>query len=508
MVICKENISSEEKELNILRKAVDFAEEKVGKKILNSPEIKRMIEIVEMFLRNKKCICYGGTAINNLLPLEDQFYNKDIEIPDYDFFSPNAMEDAKELADIYHKEGYQDVEAKAGQHFGTYKVFVNFIPIADITRLDKKLFNSVFDDSVKIDGIYYAPPNFLRMSLYLELSRPAGDVSRWEKIFKRLNLLNKNYPLKEDKCDPILFMNTFEDNQSDNKNLSINQSYDEESKYRKNDLYNITKRTFISRGLVFFGGYAFKHYQKIDRKNKYLINHTPDFDVLSEDPRKSAEELKERLKSNGYRNIKIIERDSIGEIIPVHYEIKVEGKTIAFIYEPVGCHSYNILNLKGENIKIASIDTMLSFFLAFIYANRPYYDKKRILCMAEYLLNVQKKNKYEQKGILRRFSVNCYGTQLSKEDIRAEKAEKYKELKERGNYKDFQEYFLNYNPADKDNADKDKNTNKGNKSNIKMYKTKNKLKTKVNLNKSKSKSKPKRKTIKTRKIKRFGSIEM
>lgn len=490
MTECKQFVSSGEKELDILRKAVDLAEERVGKNVLNSPDIKKMITIVEDFLRKKKCICYGGTAINNLLPIEDQFYNKDIEIPDYDFFSPNAIEDAKELADIYHKEGYQDVEAKAGQHFGTYKVFVNFIPIADITRLESKLYKTVFEDSIRIDGIYYAPPNFLRMSLYLELSRPAGDVSRWEKVFKRLKLLNKHHPLKGDKCDSVLFINTFEDNETrDNKLRTKTLSKKNEIMFKKSDLYNIVKRTFISQGLIFFGGYAFKHYQRLDHKNKYLGNHNPDFDILSENPYQSAQILQERLKSNGFKNIKIIERANIGEIIPTHYEIKVEGKTVAFIYEPVGCHSYNVLNLKGENIKIASIDTMLSFFLAFIYADRPYYDKNRILCMAEYLLNVQKKHKYDQKGILRRFSVNCYGKQPTKEDIRGEKAEKYKELKEQKNKKIFQEYFLNYNPAEiKNKKDASKNKNKT----LKL-----KIKTTI---------KPKRKN-KTIKSKRFGAIE-
>ena len=484
-----EFISSEEKELIILRKAIDLAEEKAGKNFLNSPDIKRMITIVENFLRRKKCICYGGTAINNLLPVEEQFYNKDIEIPDYDFFSSNAIDDAKELADIYHKEGYQDVEAKAGQHFGTYKVFVNFIPIADITRLESKLFKSVFNDSVKIDGIYYAPPNFLRMSLYLELSRPAGDVSRWEKVFKRLKLLNKHHPLKGDKCDSMLFINTFEDNNklSDNNIKNKTLSKKDELMYKKNDLYNVVKRTFISQGLIFFGGYAFKHYQRLDHTNKYLGNHNPDFDVLSENPYQSAKILQERLKANGFKNIKIIERLHIGEIIPAHYEIKVDGKTVAFIYEPVGCHSYNVLNLKGETIKIASIDTMLSFFLAFIYANRPYYDKNRILCMAEYLLNVQKKHKFDQKGILRRFSVSCYGNQPTKEDIRAEKNEKYKELKQKQNAKLFQEYFLNYNPSE--------------------IKNKKLLKHKTIKTKSKTKSKTSKRKNKTKKSKRFGSIE-
>ena len=47
------------------------------------------------------------------------------------------------------------------------------------------------NDAIIKNKIYYAPPNFLRMSMYLELSRPDGDVSRWEKVLKRLILLNK-----------------------------------------------------------------------------------------------------------------------------------------------------------------------------------------------------------------------------------------------------------------------------------------------------------------------------
>ena len=104
----------EEKEIEILRDAVDIAEKKSNQKVVSSPEVKKIISIVENFLRQKKLICYGGTAINNILPVADQFYDKSLEIPDYDFFSMNALNDAKELSDIYFKEGYSDVEAKAG----------------------------------------------------------------------------------------------------------------------------------------------------------------------------------------------------------------------------------------------------------------------------------------------------------------------------------------------------------------------------------------------------------
>ena len=147
MSSCKPKLSLEEKELDILRDAVDIAEKRKGKQTVSDPDVKKIIGILEDFLKKKKLICYGGTAINNILPLEDQFYDKNIEIPDYDFYSPNALDDAKELADIYYNNGFQEVEAKAGVHYGTYKVFVNFIPVADITYLEKPLFKRIQRDA-------------------------------------------------------------------------------------------------------------------------------------------------------------------------------------------------------------------------------------------------------------------------------------------------------------------------------------------------------------------------
>ena len=92
-----------ERELEILRHAVDNAENKSQREIINNPEVKKIISIVEEFITKKKCICYGGTAINNILPISKQFYNKSIELPDYDFYSTKALDHAKELADITEK---------------------------------------------------------------------------------------------------------------------------------------------------------------------------------------------------------------------------------------------------------------------------------------------------------------------------------------------------------------------------------------------------------------------
>ena len=96
-----------EKELSILRNAVDKVENIKGSKKMQSPEIISILKIVEKFIKKKELICYGGTAINNLIPTEDQFYNKDIELPDYDVFSPTAINDIVSIANLYKKKGYK-----------------------------------------------------------------------------------------------------------------------------------------------------------------------------------------------------------------------------------------------------------------------------------------------------------------------------------------------------------------------------------------------------------------
>ena len=115
----------------------------------------------------------------------------------------------------------------------------------------------------------------------------------------------------------------------------------------------------------------------------------------------------------------------------------------------MGCHSYNVINISGNALKIATIDTMLSFYLAFIYADRPYYDTDRLLCMSQYLFKVQQKNRLQQKGLLRRFSISCYGDQTTLESMRQEKTEKFEELKNKKNSREYEEWFLKYTPDKK-----------------------------------------------------------
>jgi hypothetical protein len=432
----------ENRELELLKNAMDVEAKKRGERIAQNPIMKNIIDVLEKFIHDKKLVCYGGTAINNILPKEDQFYNRNIEIPDYDFFSPNAMNDAKELADIYFKQGFSSVEAKAGVHYGTYKVFVNFFQIADITQIDSKLFSSLKKNAISKGGILYSPPNFLRMAMYLELSRPSGDISRWEKVLKRLNLLNKNYPLKATNCDPDSF----------EKSLSA-RSYNKQYFHEKDKIQDVIKSVAAlsssssSDKLVLIGGYAFSLYSRyLKNQERAYLTENPVFDMLSSNPDKTAKLIKEKLEAADIRDVSIEKKPSVSEYLSTHYEIKIGSQPVVYLFRPLACHSYNTIKVDNKIYRVATIDTMLSFYLLFLYIDRPYFNPKRILCMCEYLFKIQQKNRVKLRGILRRFSVSCYGKQKTIEDIRNEKTEQFKRLKNKRKTREYDKWFLRYNP--------------------------------------------------------------
>ena len=401
------------KELNIVKLVANMAEEKYAIKM--TPKTFSIIKTVEEFIRKNNLICYGGMAINNILPKRDQFYSN-TEFPDYDFFSNDALKHAKELANIYYKAGYGNVEAKSGFHPGTYKVYVNFFNIADITQLNQLYYDNLKKKAITVNKIMYCPPDFLRMSLYLELSRPRGDVSRWEKIFPRLRLLNKNFPMKSKKC----------------------QSKKETMTKENVDNYNKIKDYLIKQKVIFFGGFADKLYTKYSKKKSVYKNI---FDVLSPDAKLCADNLK---KNNS--DIKITKKEGIGELIPDHYVIEIKDKIYANIYQSQACYTYNKIKVGKNVVNIGTIFTILSFYLIFIFTNDKMYDIDRILCTAHMLQNIYLKNKLKNSGLLKVFTIQCLGEQETFEDILQEKKDKFKELKK--DSKDYEKWFLKYTPKE------------------------------------------------------------
>ena len=64
----KDKNNLKEIQLSILRSSVEKAENNIGYKKINDVLVQKIIKIIEEFLKKKKLIIYGGTALNDILP--------------------------------------------------------------------------------------------------------------------------------------------------------------------------------------------------------------------------------------------------------------------------------------------------------------------------------------------------------------------------------------------------------------------------------------------------------
>ena len=112
----------------------------------------------------------------------------------------------------------------------------------------------------------------------------------------------------------------------------------------------------------------------------------------------------------------------------------------------MGCYNYNTIRRSKKEIRIGTMDTILTFLLGAMYTGRNYYDNEKLLCMAQYLFTIQMNNRLKHKGMLKRFSLDCIGYEKTFQEVREEKIKKYRELKHNRDSKEFKELFFRYNP--------------------------------------------------------------
>jgi hypothetical protein len=401
--MCDPDLTFTECQEFVLSQKVSEIEYKQGVKLMQDPEIITMLALTTKFLKTNKCVIYGGTAVNNILPKKYQFYDYKFQLPDYDAYHPEALRLIKEAADVFHKKKF-NVEAKAGLHYNTFKLFVNNIPLIDLTNMPHDLYEELKKTSIVRDGLIYAPPDFLRMSMYLELSRPDGDVSRWPKVFNRLARLNAVYPMKATACThkPIQFLK---------------------------ETYSVIYKVLVAADVLFIGGYAFRFYTKVTAMSE--------FDVISLNPAALCKQIKAYLP-----HAVVHTHEPIGSLIGEHHSVSVDGKHLLFVFPTSACHNYKeVTDVHGNSIKIGTIDTLFSYYLVFLYAKRPYMDPSTILCSCKELFDVSETEDTE------RFKTACYGKQETLVDIRREKNNYRKTLKPSD--PEFEKRFLYYNPANK-----------------------------------------------------------
>ena len=393
------------------------AQKQIDKETAGNPEVKKMIKIVQEFIETHRVMCYGGTAINNLLPPQDQFYDYSMEIPDYDFFSETPQVHSAKLADRLANAGFASVQVKPGLHLGTFKVFADYIPVADVSHMDTTMFKKLWSESIAKDKIHYVPPNFLRMSMYLELSRPKGDVSRWKKVYDRLQLLNKHHPLT---CP-----------------AGTERVSDE---YLDEDTRSKIRRIMEDEKVVLLGFNASMMQDKAPKKWMLPL------DLLAT-PEKRSELTKKLVDSlGGSSKVKSRDFPAYEELMPPCTDITDSKKNVLVrVYETQACHSYH---QTPSGLMVASIPTLLQFFLSTLYAPKEFMESKpeqRFLCTAEHMVNLANNSKRKYKILT---PLTCLGSQKDLVTMRAETAELFNKLKDDKNSREFLELFFQYTPTD------------------------------------------------------------
>ena len=387
-----------------LEQVVDKAQERIDKEAAANPELRFALDIVERFLKKKKRVCYGGTAMNAQLPKELQFYSEEKDLPDYDFFTPNIEEDTEEIVNDLKKAGFEEVANRVGMHDGTKKILVNYVAVADISEMESDVYEMIEKRSVIVKGIHYTDPDILRMMMYLELSRPKGEVRRWVKVYDRLQLMNKAFPMK--KC-------VKEERKPKQIPLGLRKEIHE---------------FCIENKKILAGARLEKVYFKSMESSTPIPWETREGGAVvfySADPKKDALTLRQRLR---LPQLDIRYFPAMGEVVPARLEMSVGKKPFALLIQETACHSFNTMkDEKGRTVLIASLDTLISLYLSLAIFTRDekYIFGFSLLCAAERFIDVNTQLQRSKRiGQFPPFPLFCRGYQKGYPTLLREKVER------------------------------------------------------------------------------------
>lgn len=394
--------------LNSLDAAVDSAKEVRDIELAQNPTAIRALRVVEDYLRSKKLLCYGGMAINAHLPTAYKFYDFTKVLPDYDFYTPNLDKDVRDLVDRLHSEGFTNVSAREGMHEGTIKIFVDYLGVADMTRMPRWLFTTLQRRSKEIEGIHYVDADFLRMGMYLELSRPKGEVERWNKVYLRLLYLNKAVPPKTRGCG------------------REKASFKVPRKLHTEMLAYISKKS-----LVFAGAELKKVYKNPGKKDNYWVLHgSSPIIAYSDTPEADAAAVKQMaIQYSGGKYVSVHTWDSIGDVVPTMVGVRIGGEIVALFVHTNACHAYQMMNvIEGIQLRIASLDTLIHLYYILGFVE----DFSGVLpqtahCFANHMVEISMKTRDKGMwGPYEPFAVDCLGHQESKQSLVRARVERIK----------------------------------------------------------------------------------
>ena len=414
----------------------------------------RPIAIVRKFIKDKGLKIYGGLALNELLKKKKNPIYGRSEFPDYDVFSPNAWKHSKELCDIFVENGYEFVSTRSSilndDHHQTYKVSVDYLDILDLTQVgctnyqirhndcdkcgvskdnkcisifnhipcydinssfkkEPKIYTKVYnydkDECIYKNKLFVCEPNWMRISMYRELTEPLDNPDRVEKVSTRLDLFNKHYPFKIKKCNPEEYKNIVEKH--------YKPVLYEIGKYvKKRELinYGASAYNFFVKNVKGLGSLEIADYEVYVSDSNTIDRGEWGLELLDNYDIELINILKNKFKNFTFKVQKNkmfwkeIDVDSI-TIFGKKNGLKKYNKLITFTIAET-CMPY----IKYNGIKYATIDRLKYLYYRAVALPKVIqlteYNPQNYECLLSNLLTAEKHNK-SKKGKFKRFVVNC-----------------------------------------------------------------------------------------------------
>ena len=392
------------------------------------PNIISALSVVSDTIKNKKSVVYGGTALNAVLPERLQFYDPEYDLPDWDFFCSDPIKIALDIADKEYELTGEETSVTTAAHEGTYKVFTAGEAIADITYVPEDVLNILRETSIVIDKIHYAGPNYLRMAAYMELSRPLGQPDRWEKVIRRISLLNIAYPIESPKHKGD-FKGDTSSVLNERKNLIAELvSKQNTTTVRENGEGDI----FAFVGPEVFSVIRSITYKRGTTKIKPSQNPTGIM-LMSPNIHKTAK-LVSSLCKDAVIDTLSETGEILGEQVIIYSGKKEPGRELCTIIETrdacQGVYTVKVRSEKKiEKIRIGSIESMLYIYSSLTLSKHSLsLDESQILRAIDSLIRLHITILKRQKKPLLPFTDECIGKQTTIKDMRSNKKSRIKKI--------------------------------------------------------------------------------
>lgn len=141
-------------------------------------------------------VLHGGAALHHMVGAYAPGESYDVDA----FSRKRPIGAAHAIAAALSRRGIAGARVVPAKHKGTVSVRIGHDVVADVSAIPRGCSGLVVSDA----GWALVSPVYLKMSMHLELSRPAVYIERWPKVVRRLSSLYRAHPT----CDDLSYAET------------------------------------------------------------------------------------------------------------------------------------------------------------------------------------------------------------------------------------------------------------------------------------------------------------